>query len=132
MCRRPPRSSRTDTLFPYTTRFWSARCTSDARGTVPGLADTLASLALLEYEGDGLAAAGLHVAPTLVGTLKPELSRKHPNVLVLLEGQRAANQVWALHAERSAQGAGSEGLRRLLLAIEIGRASCRERVWQYV
>src|SRR5690606_15996197 len=34
----------------------------------------------------------------------------------LLEGQEAANQVWALHAEQ-APGAGNEGLRRLLLAL---------------
>src|SRR3546814_5366293 len=39
-----------------------------------------------------------------------------PAVAALLDGQRAANQVWALHAERSGQG-NPEGLRRLLLAI---------------
>ncbi|MDG6347911.1 bifunctional (p)ppGpp synthetase/guanosine-3',5'-bis(diphosphate) 3'-pyrophosphohydrolase [Luteimonas sp. 8-5] len=88
-----------------------------ARDPAPVVADTLASLALLESGGEVLAAAILHVAPTLAEALAPELSRKHPNVQVLLEGQRAANQVWALHAERSAQGTGSEGLRRLLLAI---------------
>ena len=88
-----------------------------ARDPVAVVADTLASLALLESGGEVLAAAILHVSPTLAEALAPELSRKHPNVQVLLEGQRAANQVWALHAERSAHGAGSEGLRRLLLAI---------------
>ena len=88
-----------------------------ARDPVAVLADTLGSLALLESDGDVLAAAILHVAPTLAEALEPELSRRHPNIPVLLEGQRAANQVWALHAERSAGGSGSEGLRRLLLAI---------------
>jgi len=34
----------------------------------------------------------------------------------LVEGQQAAEQVWALHAQRTQDG-GSEGLRRLLLAI---------------
>jgi len=34
----------------------------------------------------------------------------------LVDGQRAAEKVWALHAQRT-QGGGSEGLRRLLLAI---------------
>jgi len=34
----------------------------------------------------------------------------------LVEGQREAERVWALHAERGGQG-GAEGLRRLLLAI---------------
>src|SRR3546814_6248766 len=32
MIRRPPRSTRTDTLFPYTTLFRSARRVEDARG----------------------------------------------------------------------------------------------------
>ena len=41
--------------------------------------------------------------------LPPELRR-------LVEGQQAAEQVWALHAQREPGGA-SEGLRRLLLAI---------------
>jgi GTP pyrophosphokinase len=88
-----------------------------SRDPGPVLADTLASLALLESGGDVLAAAILHVAPALAEALQPELSRRHPAVSVLLEGQRAATQVWALHAERHVQGAGSEGLRRLLLAI---------------
>ena len=38
------------------------------------------------------------------------------DVRVLVEGQQAAERVWALHAARTA-GGGSEGLRRLLLAI---------------
>ncbi|MGO4702238.1 RelA/SpoT family protein [Dyella sp. 2RAB6] len=42
-------------------------------------------------------------------TLAPELQR-------LVQGQLAAEKVWALHAQQSAQN-GSEGLRRLLLAI---------------
>jgi GTP pyrophosphokinase len=88
-----------------------------SRDPEPVLADTLASLSLLESGGDVLAAAILHVAPALSEAVQPELARKHPTVLVLLEGQRAAARVWALHAERHAQGAGSEGLRRLLLAI---------------
>jgi GTP pyrophosphokinase len=87
------------------------------RDPAPVLADTLASLALLESGGEVLAAAILHVAPALAEAVQPELARKYPAVLALLEGQRAAAQVWALHAERHAQGTGSEGLRRLLLAI---------------
>ena len=87
------------------------------RDPVRVLEDTLDSLTLLESSGDVLAAAILHVAPALVDSLQPELARNYPTVLALLEGQRAAVQVWALHAERQAHGAGSEGLRRLLLAI---------------
>lgn len=43
------------------------------------------------------------------GKLPPELQR-------LVAGQQAAEQVWALHAQRAPEGA-AEGLRRLLLAI---------------
>jgi GTP pyrophosphokinase len=87
------------------------------RDPLPVLLDTLESLARLDAAGDVLAAAILHVAPELADALAPALAKSHPSVPVLLEGQRAATQVWALHAERHAQGAGSEGLRRLLLAI---------------
>jgi GTP pyrophosphokinase len=80
------------------------------------LADTLALLATLEADGDVLAAAILHVAPTLHERLQARIAKEFPTVAVLLEGQRAATQVWALHAERR-EGGSSEGLRRLLLAI---------------
>ena len=88
-----------------------------ARDPQPVLLDTLEALERLDAAGDVLAAAILHVAPALAEALEPELVKGHPSVAILLEGQRAAAQVWALHAERHAQGAGSEGLRRLLLAI---------------
>src|SRR5690348_11311606 len=68
------------------------------RDPLPVLRDTLELLAELDSDGDVVAAAILHVA-------------------ALVEGQRAAGQVWQLHAERRAHDAGSEGLRRLLLAI---------------
>jgi len=87
------------------------------RDPQPVLLDTLESLATLDAAGDVLAAAILHVAPATAEAIAPTLAKAHPAVAVLLEGQRAATQVWALHAERHAQGTGSEGLRRLLLAI---------------
>lgn len=80
------------------------------------LADTLDSLALLGADGDSLAAALLFELPALAERVEPLLPPKHAAVAVLLEGQRAANQVWTLHAERPAT-ANPEGLRRLLLAI---------------
>lgn len=86
------------------------------RDPPPVLADTLASLALLGGDGEVMAAAILHVAPDWRAKIEPVLQRDHPAVAALLEGQRAANQVWALHAEH-AGGGNSEGLRRLLLAI---------------
>ena len=81
------------------------------------VADTLDALARLDPDGEVLAAAILHAAPELAERLQPQLAKRFPAVLPLLEGQRAAAQVWALHAERRAAGSGSEGLRRLLLAI---------------
>jgi GTP pyrophosphokinase len=91
----------------------------DAGATRDGpeaLADTLDALAMLESDGDVLAAAILHAWPGLQARMQGRLEREFPAVAVLLEGQRAATQVWALHAERQSAGS-SEGLRRLLLAI---------------
>src|SRR3546814_11133418 len=55
MIPRPPRSTRTDTLFPYTTLFRSTRCTiitdeaTDEKMLCPGLA-YLPIAALVDYE----------------------------------------------------------------------------------
>ena len=79
------------------------------------LADTLKALSGLSAEGDVLAAALLFGMPRLQPALKAQLSLP-PGVAGLVDGQNAAAQVWALHAERSVAG-NSEGLRRLLLSI---------------
>ncbi|WP_411851863.1 RelA/SpoT family protein [Stenotrophomonas sp. LGBM10] len=87
------------------------------RSSWPVLADTLDALALLSADESALLAALLFDLPGLragldglpLGTLKPA-------VVGLLDGQDAADQVWALHAGREA-GRNSEGLRRLLLSI---------------
>src|SRR5690606_36196286 len=80
------------------------------------LADSMASLALLEADGDSLAAALLFELPGLAAAVEAALPQRHAALPILLGGQRAANQVWTLHAERPAAG-NTEGLRRLLLAI---------------
>ena len=80
------------------------------------LADTLGSLAKLGADGEVAAAAVLHALPALREALQPHIEREWPGVAILLEGQRAAAQVWSLHAEQRS-GGNSEGLRRLLLAI---------------
>ena len=79
------------------------------------LVDTLEVLAGLSAEGEVLAAALLFGIPALQPVLKPLLERQ-PGIAGLLDGQNAAAQVWALHAERTVAGS-NEGLRRLLLAI---------------
>ena len=86
------------------------------RDPLPVLADTLGLLARLESDGDVLAATLLHGVPALRDRLQPWCEREAPAIAALLEGQRAAAQVWQLHAERTGP-ANSEGLRRLLLAI---------------
>jgi GTP pyrophosphokinase len=80
------------------------------------LQDTLASLALMGADGDSVAAAILFELPGLAARTEPALPPRHAAVAALLEGQRAANQVWTLHAEAAGRGS-AEGLRRLLLAI---------------
>ena len=87
----------------------------DPPGTVAAMLDALQRL---DADGDSIAAAILHTYPRMLSALGPDFERKNPSLATLLEGQRAASQVWALHAEREQQhGAGNEGLRRLLLAI---------------
>ena len=81
----------------------------------PVLADTLKALSGLSAEGDVLAAALLYGMPQLQLALKAQWSTQ-PGIAGLVEGQNAAAQVWALHAERTV-GGNSEGLRRLLLSI---------------
>src|SRR3546814_7577078 len=60
MIRRPPRSTRTDTLFPYTTLFRSALDVDAARSDVGG--DDDVDLAVLELGDHALARLLLHVA----------------------------------------------------------------------
>ena len=83
----------------------------------PGvLEDTLAALALLDADGDVIAAAILHAVPDWAARHAASKQASTSGLPALLEGQAAANQVWALHAEQGT-GRGHEGLRRLLLAI---------------
>ncbi|HEY5611998.1 MAG TPA: HD domain-containing protein, partial [Lysobacter sp.] len=76
----------------------------------------LETLAQLGADSDTVAAALLHDHPALAARLGRSLEAGFPAVAALLDGQRAAEQVWALHAEHGGHS-GSEGLRRLLLAI---------------
>jgi GTP pyrophosphokinase len=81
----------------------------------PVLLDTLDALVGLSAESDVMVAALLFGMPGLQAGLGKFLGTQ-PGIAGLLEGQNAAAQVWALHAERSIDG-NNEGLRRLLLAI---------------
>jgi GTP pyrophosphokinase len=89
----------------------------DARADpLPIVRATLAALQRLDADSDTLAAAVVFSVPALQERLGPAFDSAHPAIAALLDGQRAAAQVWALHAEQEGRS-GSEGLRRLLLAI---------------
>src|SRR3546814_16847672 len=107
MIPRPPRSTRTDTLFPYTTLFRSSR----RHGDRPR------SRARLALHGGG------------------KSHRERPRQVALLgDGKAARDRQWQQDRQRRAAI-----VRRIWLfeglsdrALQIGRASCRERVCQYV
>ena len=83
------------------------------------IAETLDILAQLSADAETLVAALGFALPEWPADSRKAVLAKLPGVAPLLEGQAAAGQVWALHAENAAPGRGgnSEGLRRLLLAI---------------
>ncbi len=82
----------------------------------PVIADTLRTLVQLDADEPALAAALLFDLPGLRAAAAARVCAQWPAVAGLLDGQDAADQVWALHAGREA-GRNGEGLRRLLLAI---------------
>src|SRR3546814_14224931 len=108
MIRRPPRSTRTDTLFPYTTLFRSG-----------GL------VAVIGAEG----ALAVNAGSFLVSAF----------LLLGLRGSKAAQRADQVNTVRTSLGNagrelfGDKMIRRALsIVAKIGRASCRERVCQYV
>ena len=80
-------------------------------------AATLDILQSLDCDTDTLAAALCYERARAAPEAWDAVAASWPEgVRRLVEGQRAAEQVWTLHAQRSAHS-GAEGLRRLLLAI---------------
>src|SRR3546814_11086773 len=103
MIRRPPRSTRTDTLFPYTTLFRS------------GGGDHLAGREIAKVAGDGGRADVEGDAEAVVVEARPD----------------CGDNLAAVHRDGDLPLAGAQGLLQAL-QDEIGRASCRARVSQYV
>ena len=96
---------------------WDTAGTDHAtRAPWPVIVDTLRILVHLDADEPALAAALLFDLPGLRAVAAREVATTWPAVAGLLDGQDAADQVWALHAGREA-GRNGEGLRRLLLAI---------------
>src|SRR3546814_13295831 len=117
MIRRPPRSTRTDTLFPYTTLFRSIppRLQRDDRlpGNAAGLRQRLLGhLAVFEAQAadlvDDRCAAHRRLPPSPTSTRR------------------------ALNAGPSSTPPPSRRTRPGPPTSELGRAACRERVGQYV
>ena len=102
---------------------WNARLSALAgdaalREDEAELIATLELLAQLRADAETFAACILHAARR-AGIAAPvdAIVRTAPHLHELIEGQRAAEKVWSLHAARPVVGGGAEGLRRLLLAI---------------
>src|SRR3546814_13927724 len=113
MIRRPPRSTRTDTLFPYTTLFRSATH-GGGNGCVPGPSSREK---LLGGQRHHRLAARLDLAAERAGV-----------------GHEALGEIARGHKLRVQEALVAAALvQRLLRRFgQIGRAPCRERVCQYV
>src|SRR3546814_14483419 len=105
MIRRPPRSTRTDTLFPYTTLFRSEIELRDG---------TWFRVAQRRTANGGF---------VVIGTNITELRRRESELRSIGEELRHKNVLLDAALDNMAQG---------LAMFEIGRASGRERVCQYV
>src|SRR3546814_16685446 len=129
MIRRPPRSTRTDTLFPYTTLFRSIRyerrlhCGDRIMSPDPLDAIAPAGNVVVEYDRQHLLtyAELLDAADAGIGWRAGSLTILGVDPDADAERARCC---WDRHLARARWIVG-EGL-------EIGRASCRERVCQYV
>src|SRR3546814_14699181 len=106
MTRRPPRSTRPYTLFPYATLFRS----------------------LLACAGLALLAWGFE-APFAYDPVGP---RAYPLLLLLLMACGAAWLLFKPHGEPTPAFDRPKAQRAVLCVLETGRASCTERVCQFV
>src|SRR3546814_12493601 len=118
MIRLPPRSPRTDTLCPYTTLFRSRQCVEIVATLIhPPISKEMDFVEIISF----LTPTGiviLAIAPDGHGGALPELG---------MRGKRRQSGLWAIGSSaRCSFWCGFTTIR------QIGRASCRERVCQYV
>src|SRR3546814_19374262 len=104
MIRRPPRSTRTDTLFPYTTLFRSPEARISAR-----VSSQTSEFAMPRID-----------IRALLGLYDPEDSTDWGPIRAAQLNAGAHLALFLL------------GVNVVSAALEIGRAACRERVCQYV
>src|SRR3546814_16568367 len=107
MIRRPPRSTRTDTLFPYTTLFRSTA--GEAIHALDGILghESGATIEALHTDGGGVSDIVFAVMHLIGLNFEPRIPRLSDRRLYAFEP-------------------------RARYGKQIGRASCRERVCQYV
>src|SRR3546814_11578152 len=125
MIRRPPRSTRTDTLFPYTTLFRSATL-----GSFPLQRPRMTAIPAQRHMLTDDLREAVKRAQAQVNTLvlgKPDEVRLAFVALLsdghlLIEDLPGLGKTTLAHAMAATLG----------LGFQIGRASCRERVCQYV
>src|SRR3546814_17763092 len=127
MNRRPPRSTRTDTLFPYTTLF---RSHMEAANRYLDIIDNNIDVAIRtrEYEPDSnITIRRLCETRRILAASPGYLARNGiPRSLDDLQKHKLLIYVHANNPNELRFTRGEEH------SIEIGRASCRERVCQYV
>src|SRR3546814_12180205 len=107
MIRRPPRSTRTDTLFPYTTLFRSFETQGISQVQVPLCVDRRA--------------VGAHAALWKCRDLRSQFTRCDQRLTVVDDACRQTHLQGLFGADRTT---GQDP--------ELGRASCRESVCPYV
>src|SRR3546814_14562070 len=124
MVRRPPRATRTDTLFPYTTLFRSLPVTTKPFEQMPlqlpegfGHFQEWRSIA----QSARLALNNCQIVPPVIDRLPRLLVRAVDNSVVLAQD---------LHLGRDDHPTGIDP--QSPWPVQIGIASCRERVCQYV
>src|SRR3546814_18306517 len=114
MLRRPPRSTRTDTLFPYTTLFRSRPIRVDLSRPIAWDGSDprqMAGRGRGDMHGKRLALAMMMACAGSVAITAPSYAQAVPAETLKIDKKR--NDA-------------------ALAAMKIGRASCRERVCQYV
>src|SRR3546814_18255777 len=119
MIRRPPRSTRTDTLFPYTTLFRSA----DKRLRLPALTGAVAWPSWADHE---IVVAGAHRA-RISGRMAAAI---RAGIDFTQFSESAAGRL-ILRADKKSAPNQPHGPPPTAV-LSIGSASCRGRVWQYV
>src|SRR3546814_15104578 len=122
MIRRPPRSTRTDTLFPYTTLFRSETPTGVRSGS--SVIETTIIKGPRTGQGSGLTA-------TMKGEAVAVDLGSGQTLFALLNGDRQAASDYHANLLGNALRAGGKHDTTLPRSLHICRASCWERVCKY-